>query len=238
MRERTYLYGGISLYILSALAWLGTVPAGLTNTVIATLILVVLWAGYPDVHAKATGNKEIQAEEKQAWAVATAPIRDGYQRVRRVFRSERPSILREMGAIGADLVAHAHKQQAAGRQSGGRRINGSGGHKKPASSSGDDSDGGDGEPPASIPLICTVHDVAALLQVSAKTLQNQPKSALPPAVHIPGCRGPRYRLRDVIAWLESFPTGQRAAKAPPRKVSGRPRIASATQIAAVRGKGV
>ena len=110
----------------------------------------------------------------------------------------------------------------AGRQSGGPK-NGAGGHRKPASSGSDDD--GDGEPPAHLPLVWTTHDLAATLAVSAKTLQNQPPHYLPPAIRIPGCRGPRYRLRDVLAWLDSFSTGQRPARPLPRKVRGRPRIA-------------
>ena len=243
LRESTYVYGGISLFILSALAWLAWlagVPTDLTELhAIAALLLVVLAAGRRDVHAKVTGNEAVQAEEKQAWVVATTPIRDGCQIVRRAFHSEYSDYLREMGAIGVDLVTPVHREQIACRQSAGRQSGHrkAGGHKKPASSSSsDDSDGG--EPPSSLPLICTIHDLAVLLQVSPKTLQNKPKSALPPAIFIPGCRGPRYHLRDVIEWLESFPTGQRPAKPSPRKVRGRPRIASTAQIAAVRGKGV
>ncbi|OCX77473.1 hypothetical protein A6M27_00260 [Acidithiobacillus thiooxidans] len=233
---KTYLYVGVTLCILLVLAWLvqlDGVPTDLTELrVIAALLLVVLAAGRRDAHAKVTGNEAVQAEEKQAWAVATTPIRDGYQIVRRAFHSEYPDYLREMGATGIDLVTHAHKQQSAGRQSGRK----AGGHKKPVSSGSDDSDGG--EPPASLPLLCTVHDLAVLLQVSPKTLQNKPQSALPPAVFIPGCRGPRYHYRDVIAWLNSFPVG---GMKPPRKSTGkrgRPRIATSAQIATVRGKGV
>lgn len=230
---KTYLYGGVALCILLVLACLG-VPTDLTELyVIAALLLLVLAAGHRDAHAKVTGNEAVQAEEKQAWAVATTPIRDGYQIVRRAFYSEYPDYLRERGAVGVDLVVHAHRQQSAGRQSGHRKA---GGHKKSASSSSDDSAGG--EPPASLPLICTVHDLAVLLQVSPKTLQNKPQSALPPAVFIPGCRGPRYHYRDVIAWLNSFPVG--GAKSPRKSKGkvGRPRIATLAQIAAVRGKGV
>ncbi|MBN6741361.1 hypothetical protein JKG47_12590 [Acidithiobacillus sp. MC6.1] len=44
--------------------------------------------------------------------------------------------------------------------------------------------------------------------------------AFPPAIDIPGCRGVRFLLTDVLVWLES-----RKAKAPAPRPRGRPRIA-------------
>jgi hypothetical protein len=224
-----YLYCGIAIVAMLVLALAGILPPVAFGAAYCALMPLVLAAGWRDVLSKITGNQAIQAEEKQAWIAATAPVMQGYQRV---FRSGRPDWLREMGAIGVDLLAHTHKQQSAGRQSGRK----AGGHKKPASSSSEDSEGG--EPPAPLPLICTIHDLAVLLHVAAKTLQNQPKSALPPAIHITGCRGPRYHLRDVITWLDSFPVGRAKPPRNPQGKTGRPRLATPAQIAAVRGKGV
>ena len=221
LRAYIYRYGGITIFLAACLGQLDLVSTADAMTIIAILIPVVLLAGIPHVWGHISGNVTLVRTEAKAWAITSPTV--AY-----------PAQLRERGAIGVDLVAHAHRQQSAGRQSGHRKA---GGHKKPASSSSsDDSDGG--EPPASLPLLCMVHDLAVLLQVSPKTLQNKPQSALPPAVFIPGCRGPRYHLRDVIAWVNSFPVG---GMKPPRKPTGkrgRPRIATSAQIAAVRGKGV
>ncbi len=202
------------------ISFLADMVAAFGILVFTACIMGEMWASF-------TGNKAKQSLYDNAWHETKL----SYAKAFRHF-GKRPNCLHEMGAIGIDLVTHAHKQQSAGRQSGRK----AGGHKKSASSSSDDSDGG--EPPASLPLLCMVHDLAVLLQVSPKTLQNKPQSALPPAVFIPGCRGPRYHLRDVIAWVNSFPVG---GMKPPRKPTGkrgRPRIATSAQIAAVRSKGV
>lgn len=57
----------------------------------------------------------------------------------------------------------------------------------------------------------------------------------PPAVYLPGCRGPRFLVEDVQTWLESRRT-QQAAPQPPAapKRQGRPRQASVAQIARAR----
>ncbi|MDR7927341.1 hypothetical protein RIE95_10170 [Acidithiobacillus thiooxidans] len=212
-------------------------PAGhilffLAGMVAAGGILVFTACIVDEMRALFTGNMAQQALYDKMWRETKLSYAKAFRQFRLSGKMDRPNFLKEMGAISVDLVAHAHRQQSAGRQSGHRKA---GGHKKPASSSSDDSEGG--EPPASLPLLCTVHDLAVLLQVSPKTLQNKPRSCLPPAVFIPSCRGPRYHLRDVITWLNSFPVG---GKKSPRKTTkrGRPRIATSAQIAAVRGKGV
>jgi hypothetical protein len=227
LRAHAYRYGGISIYGILAMNWLGILPVGLADDVLAAIILAVLAVNIPHIWAILTGDQQQQQIEKQAWA-------DTRFRWAPQFWTSSPfASLREVGAIGIDLTRTRTK--AAGRQSGGHQT-GAGGHKKPASSGSDDD--GEGEPPAHLPLIWTIHDLAATLAVSAKTLQNQPPHHLPPAIRIPGCRGPRYRLQDVLAWLDGFSAGQRPSKPLPRKVRGRPRIASAVQMAAVRGEGV
>lgn len=72
--------------------------------------------------------------------------------------------------------------------------------------------------------------LADLLCVSKKTLQNQYSASphtLPPAIAIPGARGPRWTPQAVQEWLDARPQHQPkpAPVAPKRKV-GRPRIAA------------
>ena len=240
LRAFTYGFGGTAIPALMVAAWLGILPVGLVDYLIAVLIPACLAADTPHVFASLTGNQQKQQIERLAWRIATALFTRGFQKARQecqwarqFWLSNRNPFLREVGAVGLDLART--RNPASGRQSGGRKT-GAGGHKKPASSGSDDD--GEGEPPAHLPLIWTIHDLAATLAVSAKTLQNQPPHHLPPAIRIPGCRGPRYRLQDVLAWLDGFSAGQRPSKPLPRKVRGRPRIASAAQIAALRGEGV
>ena len=61
----------------------------------------------------------------------------------------------------------------------------------------------------------------------------------PPAIYLPGTRGPRFLVDDVLVWLEARKT--QAAPPPPPvtpKPQGRPRKASPAQIARARqGKG-
>ncbi|MDD5125266.1 hypothetical protein [Methylovulum sp.] len=233
LRASIYLYGGMVIIALMVLALAGILSPVAFAAAYFVLMPTVLVAGFPNIFANLTGNLDIQAKEELAWKAATAPIRLGYQRA---FRSEHQNPLREMGAIGMDLLEHIPRLQTIGHQPCRRKVAGSGRHKKPASSESEDSRSA--EPPTSLPLLCTVHDLASLLQVSAKTLQNKPKVALPPAIYIPGCRGPRYHLRDVIAWLDSFPVKAAKPQGKPKGRIGRPRIATPAQIAAVRGKGV
>jgi len=72
---------------------------------------------------------------------------------------------------------------------------------------------------------------AKLLCVSRKTLQNQYSASphtLPPAIQIPGARGPRWTHQAVQNWLDSRPahTAKPAVVAKTRRGVGRPRIAS------------
>ena len=240
LRAYIYVFCVAAIPALMVAADLGILPVDLVDYLIAVLIPASLVADTPHVVASLTGDQQKQQIERLAWLIATALFTRGFQkarqecqRVRQFWASDRTRSLRETGAIGVDLART--RNPASGRQSGGHQT-GAGGHKKPASSGSDDD--GEGEPPAHLPLIWTIHDLAATLVVSAKTLQNQPPHHLPPAIRIPGCRGPRYRLQDVLAWLDGFSAGQCPSKPLPRKVRGRPRIASAAQIAALRGEGV
>ena len=224
LRVTVYLCCGIALILCPILARLLD-PLSATP-IYAALLVSWLLSDYVHIKANLTGDTEKQEQERAAWVAATKPIRTAFEQVCRFWeepaweKNAKNPALREMGAIGVDLSRA--RPRVAGRQSGGRKT-GAGGHKKPASSGSDDE--GEGEPPAHLPLIWTIHDLAATLAVSAKTLQNQPPHHLPPAIRIPGCRGPRYRLQDVMAWLDGFSAEQRPAKSLPRKVRGRPRIA-------------
>ena len=113
-----------------------------------------------------------------------------------------------------------------------RRQNaGSSGDKK---TSGGNSADGDGEPPR--PLLNQA-DLAALLGVSKKTLQNlhsRTPHLLPSAIAVPGARGPRWTSGSVQAWLDSRPTyTTKPIPAPTHRKVGRPRIA----LAPAAGKG-
>ena len=88
----------------------------------------------------------------------------------------------------------------------------------------------------------SLHDQASLadlLKISKKSVQNilsKTPWLLPPAIQIPGARGPRWTPQAVQAWLADRPahTVKPAPKAASRKV-GRPRIALAA-IARAAGK--
>ena len=230
LRAHAYRYGGITIVVLMALAWLDILSTGLAVSGIALLIPLVLVVNIPHIWAILKGDQRQQQIEKQAWTATTEPFQIGFGWARQFWTADRNHSLSEVGAIGLDLTRTNNR--ASGRQSGAQGQ-GHGGHRKPASSgSDDDSDGG--EPPANLLILWTIHDLAATLAVSAKTLQNQPPHHLPPAIRIPGCRGPRYRIRDVLAWLDGFAVNKRT----PQRKTGRPRLASPEQIAAVRGKGV
>ncbi len=80
----------------------------------------------------------------------------------------------------------------------------------------------------------SLHDQASLadlLKISKKSVQNifsKTPWLLPPAICIPGARGPRWTAQSVQAWLENRPahSAKPAPQAASRKV-GRPRIALA-----------
>ena len=87
----------------------------------------------------------------------------------------------------------------------------------------------------------TIPELAAAIGANSRSLQNAfylNPEAFPPAAYLPGCRGPRFLVEDVRAWLESRKT--QTTQPPPvtPKPQGRPRISSAAQITrAQQGKG-
>ena len=95
--------------------------------------------------------------------------------------------------------------------------------------SGDsNSDDGDGEPPRRHGL-ADAGTFAAYICISKKTLQNiycKTPHLLPPAIKIPGARGPRWPWASIDEWLSQRPQHtSKSAPVAPRKRVGRPRIA-------------
>ena len=82
--------------------------------------------------------------------------------------------------------------------------------------------------------------LAAAIGANARSLRNvfyaRPQD-FPPAIYLPGTRGPRFMVDDVQAWLEAHKT--QPAPPPPAtpKSQGRPRKASPAQIASARQHG-
>lgn len=113
-----------------------------------------------------------------------------------------------------------HRRQAAGVRSSAASGDGNGNND-------------DGEPPRSHQHLLDQADLADILSISKKTLQNLFSSTphtLPRAIRIPGARGPRWTPEAVKAWLDARPayTATPAPATPKNKV-GRPRIALAVQ---------
>ncbi|OCB02797.1 hypothetical protein BBC27_11280 [Acidithiobacillus ferrivorans] len=210
----------IMLIVVFGLAWVAGLVNGNTLPLLIDLIIpVVLMGAGGEIIWGTPAQKE---REIAAFArVEHAPAR-AFRAARAVWRNTRrdyhPHPLHETGAVGANLL----QQRVCGRQSGRSTS------RKPSANKKDsDADGRDGEPPEQhLPLVLTTQDLATVLSVSAKTLQNQPASALPPAIRLPGCRGPRYRRLDVLAWLDGFLPESRAPQKNRRRI-GRPRIAHA-----------
>ncbi len=121
----------------------------------------------------------------------------------------------QTGAVGRNIIARKTARRPRAAKS---------------STSGND---GDGEPPRRPAPLLDQSALASLLSVSKKTVQNQYSAApwtLPPAIQIPGARGPRWTPQAVSEWLDQRPahTPQTAPNIPKRKV-GRPRIALVKQ---------
>lgn len=121
------------------------------------------------------------------------------------------------------VVHHAAPRQPRRHVTSGNSGAGSG------SGSGDDGgDGsGDGEPPHQSPLLLDYEDLSRLLKVAVGTLKNrysQAPNTLPPAILIPGHRGPLWMLTTVLGWLESHEHPAPVTPSPKRRV-GRPRLA-------------
>lgn len=133
--------------------------------------------------------------------------------------------LTKMNKIGGTVLSVVTNHRT---QQSPRRTRQRGAQTRSSASSGDgNSDNSDGEPPRLLDQAA----LASILSISKKTLQNQYSVAphtLPPAIAIPGARGPRWTPQAVQEWLEQRPkhTPKPVPVAPKRKV-GRPRLALA-----------
>jgi len=141
------------------------------------------------------------------------------------------------------IMSIAPRTQHRGRGEGSRSSAASGdGNSSDDSDSSDDPDSDPARPlrPHHPLQLLDQQTFATLLCVSTKTLQNwysaSPHS-LPPAIQIPGARGPRWTAQAVQNWLDSRPA--HTAKPSPavakqKRRVGRPRIAATLALV---GKG-
>lgn len=124
-------------------------------------------------------------------------------------------------------VAVRHITQAASRRTGHRQRQE--GSRSSAASGDGNGNSDDPDPERRQPLqLYDQASLAGLLCTSKKSVQNIYSATpwlLPPAIQIPGARGPRWPAAAVQAWLEQRPahTSKPAVVTPKRKV-GRPRI--------------
>ena len=172
------------------------------------------------LEAEMYGSGELQHwtdEDSEAWNRDHNDTRDQIE-------------IRKTPVVLHQVLTHRVVRSGGDRQ----RKRPAGGDKKTSSGN---SDGSDGEPPRPCqPLqLLNQTDLADLLSISKKTLQNIHSNAhhlLPPAIFVPGARGPRWTPAAVAAWLDARPaytTGP--TPAPAKNKVGRPRIA----LAAVKG---
>ncbi|WP_414039485.1 helix-turn-helix transcriptional regulator [Acidithiobacillus sp. M4-SHS-6] len=72
--------------------------------------------------------------------------------------------------------------------------------------------------------LLTIHDLARILRVSHRTLQNRKPEDLPPSITLPGTkRARRWRERDVTQWLLGLPTSNPVSANSSVRRPGRPR---------------
>lgn len=72
--------------------------------------------------------------------------------------------------------------------------------------------------------LLTIQDLARVLRISPKTLQNRQPEQLPPAIILPGTKmSRRWRQRDVARWLAELPASLPVEPDVPRRRPGRPR---------------
>ena len=126
----------------------------------------------------------------------------------------------------------APRVTAAPRRTAPRRTRGA--NSRSSAKSGDgNSDDGDPDPERNPLALLDQPGLADLLGIAKSTLQNIYSSTpwlLPPAIHIPGARGPRWTPQAVQAWLADRPAHvAKPAPQPAQKKVGRPRIALAVQ---------
>lgn len=141
-----------------------------------------------------------------------------YNRINNIHHKSFPQAIAQIGAVGRDI---AGRQRQQGRQSSPRR-------QKPASSSS--SGDGEGEPPRTRLLLDQLA-LAESLCISKKSVQNIYSSTpwlLPPAIKIPGTRGPRWTIESVQTWIGGCPKytpKPTPAQSIKKRKAGRPRLA-------------
>jgi predicted DNA-binding transcriptional regulator AlpA len=85
-------------------------------------------------------------------------------------------------------------------------------------------------------IAITLPELAASIGANPRSVRNTfylHPDQFPPAIYLPGCRGPRFLVSDVRAWLEARKTQPAPPPVTP-KAQGRPRKASPSQIARAR----
>lgn len=201
------------LFLMSAMAYFGWISRFLVKSKVQELI------GLDDL---ATETRE---KSRALCTRHAKPVMAAWQSLRHAH----PQNLAQAGAVGRDLSqGKAQDRQPQPRRSGRQ---GHGGQKK-APSSNDDGDGGDGEPPHRLEPLLDSKDLAAYLRLARGTVNNYYSCSpelLPPAIRIPGHRGPLWRPTTVLKWLEAREAEAQAPAAPvtPKRGRGRPRIAQA-----------
>lgn len=132
---------------------------------------------------------------------------------------ERERALPQLSVVTAAPRRAAHRKEQRGASA------------RSSKKSGDGNSEPEPEPERRQPL--SLYDQASLadlLQISKKTLQNLYSATpwlLPPAIAIPGARGPRWTPASVQAWLNERPayTSKPAPKTNKKNKVGRPRLA-------------
>ena len=173
------------------------------------------------------GHKDLaaasRAKSRALCKAHATPFIRAWQSVRHAHHHAFPKSLSQTGAIRKDLsrVTTARAPRRAGRQ---------GGQKK--TTSGGSDDGGDGEPPHRLEPLLNYEDfgrVARLAPGTVKNLYCRSPERLPPAIRLPGHRGPLWHPHDVLQWLEDHrvtPVTPPTVPAATKGKRGRPRIAA------------
>ncbi len=129
----------------------------------------------------------------------------------------------------AQRMVTSIKKSSTGRAP--RRTRQRGQASRSSAASGDSSD--DSEPERRQHDLYDQAALAGLLCISKKSVQNvysKTPHLLPPAIAIPGARGPRWTPESVAEWPSSRPQHTtKTAPVAPRRKAGRPRIALAVK---------
>lgn len=179
-----------------------------------------------------TGHAEAEAAEAENWLLGQAERQAAVTRIRRRRETRRHN---EEAARAAHHRAQKAQTTAAARlrnnapRARARRSpashRGTTGRSSSGGNDGSGSTGGsdDPDPEPQQHDVYNYQRLAARWSVSARSLANRFAAArhtLPPHIHLPGVRGPRWLREDV----EEFERSQRRLPEAPRRGRGRPRI--------------